>query len=116
MNGDTVAMNATVIWDDYERDAWKPPPRLKPSQWAEQYRRLTRGQSARPGPWKNANAPYLTGIMDLCFTPGVEEVNILKAAQVGASEAIRNVLGFWAHTDPDPVLLVLPDEKSGRKI
>lgn len=90
---------------------------MRPSQWAEKYRTLSRSQSDRFGNWRNANAPYLIGIMDLCAPgSGVEELTIMKAAQVGASEALRNVLAFWAHTDPDPVLFVMPDEKSGKKI
>jgi len=107
---------AESVWGALERAAWAPPERLRPSEWAERYRVLSRRQSARPGPWRNAEAPYLVGIMDACVLPGVEELVIKKAGQVGASEAVRNVLGYWAHQDPDPVLLVLPDEKVGRKI
>ncbi|GMU83739.1 MAG: hypothetical protein AMXMBFR47_36090 [Planctomycetota bacterium] len=77
---------------------------------------LTRMQSARPGPWRNDHAPYLAGLMDLCANRAVEELTIVKAAQIGVSETLRNVVGYYAHQEPDPVLLVLPDEQSGRKI
>lgn len=73
-------------------------------------------QSARPGPWRNDHAPYLAGLMDLCANRAVEELTIVKAAQIGVSETLRNVVGYYAHQEPDPVLLVLPDEHSGRKI
>jgi len=92
------------------------PPRICPSEWAEAYRRLPKGQSARPGPYRNANAPYLAAIMNLADAPGVAEVIVAKAAQVGVSEAARNLLGYWAMQDPEPCGLLLPNEDKGRKI
>ncbi|MBL8880728.1 MAG: phage terminase large subunit family protein [Phycisphaerales bacterium] len=103
-------------WLPAELLAMRPAERLRPSAWAERHRVLTRMQSARSGPWRNAQAPYLAGLMDLCMRRDVEEVTIVKAAQVGVSEALRNVIGYYAHQEPDPILLVLPDEQSGRKI
>lgn len=103
-------------WLERERRAWQPLERMRPSEWAAAHRYLSRAQSARPGPWNNAEAPYLVGLMDLCIGQGVRELNVMKAAQIGASEALRNVIGYLAHREPDPVLLVLPDENTGRKI
>jgi phage terminase large subunit GpA-like protein len=103
-------------WLPSERAAWRPAERLLPAAWAERWRVLTRAQSARPGRWRNANAPYLAGLMDLCTRRGVEEITICKAAQVGVSEALRNLIGYMAHQQPDPLLLVLPDEQTGRRI
>lgn len=103
-------------WARREARAWHVPEPLSPSQWAEEHRILSRTQSSRPGPWRNANAPYLAGLMDLATRPGVEEITIMKAAQVGVSEAIRNVVAYLAEREPDPVLLVLPDENVGRRI
>lgn len=104
-------------WSAAERDAWRWPAKLTPSTWAEKYRRLSRAQSSRFGQWRNATAPYLAGIMDLPFRcPRVRRCYVLKAAQVGVSEALRNVLGYMASEEPDPCLLVLPDEKSGKTI
>lgn len=99
-----------------EADVLRPPERLRPSEWAERYRVLPQGQTDLPGPWLNENAPYLRGIMDLIVAPGVSEVAILKFAQGGISEACRNVTGYLAHTDPDPVGWALPDRPKGRKI
>lgn len=94
----------------------RPPEKLSPSQWAERHRILAKGQSSIPGHWRNANAPYLVPIMDLCGVPGLSVLTVVKPAQVGVSEAFRNVLGWIAHTDPDPVGIALPDERKGRKI
>lgn len=99
-----------------EREALRPPRELKPSEWAEAHRYLDVGQSNIPGPWRNDNAPYLRGLMDLADAPGVERLDTMKAGQIGVSEAARNVVLHWAHTDPDPAGLALPDKVKGRKI
>jgi len=54
--------------------------------------------------------------MDIPCVPGCVQANIEKAAQIGVSEAARNLLGYWAHMEPDPVGLTLPDRDKGRKI
>lgn len=105
-----------ALFPPWARRLLRTPPRLAPSEWAETYRTLPRGRTSRPGPWRCANAPYLTAIMDACATRGVQEIVVMKCAQAGVSEAIRNVIGWTIQCDPDPVLLVMPDEKSGRKI
>jgi phage terminase large subunit GpA-like protein len=103
-------------WCNAELSAWTPPQDLRPSQFAEQFRVLTRRQSSRPGPWRNDNAPPLAVIMDLCARRTVRELWIRKAAQLGVSEAIRNVIMYVAVREPDPLLIVLPNEQVGRKI
>lgn len=96
--------------------------KLLPSEWAEKHRYLPRRQSAFPGPWRNAKAPYLAGIMDACagWIQGerrhVEEVAAKKSAQSGVSEAIRNVIAWAAEQEPDPFLYVMPTEGDAKKI
>lgn len=99
-----------------ERAAWRLSEKMKPSEWAERYRVLPPGQSDIPGPWRNDNAPYLRGIMDLAVAPGVVQLNVMKAGQMGVSEGFRNVILYWAHLDPDPMGLGLPDRVKGRQI
>ena len=117
MNSPIVLDNPATsheVWNEREREAWRIPKPIRPSEWAEKYRYLFK--SSIPGPYRNANAPYLRGIMDISSRPGCVQVNIMKAAQIGVSEAGRNLLGYWAHMDPDPVGLTLPDRIKGRKI
>jgi phage terminase large subunit GpA-like protein len=110
-------MSATLQeFDAAYRRCWQTPEPLRPSQWAERYRVLSRRQSSRPGRWSNEAAPPLSGIMDLALHPRVRKLTIVKAAQVGVSEAIRNVIGYLADREPDPVLINLPNEQHGRGI
>jgi phage terminase large subunit GpA-like protein len=104
------------LWTDAERAAWAPPEELNTPEWAERNRELSRKQTSRPGPWHNDNQPALVGLMYLCSRPGVAELWAMKSGQFGASEGGRNAIGRTAQLDPSPFMLVLADEKSGRKI
>lgn len=87
------------------RSQFRAPPDLTVSEWADRNRILPE-TSAEPGRWRTDRAPYLRGIMDACSDPEVERVAVMKAAQVGYSEALLNVLGFFVDQDPAPILLV----------
>lgn len=82
-----------------------PTPVLTVSEWADQNRVLP-ATSAEPGRWRTARVPYLREIMDACSDPRIERVSVMKAAQVGYSEALLNVLGYYIDQDPAPILLV----------
>lgn len=90
-----------------------PPKQLLVSEWAEKYRHLPE-TSAEPGPWRNDRTPYLVGIMDAILEPGVEQIVFQKPAQIGGSECLNNVLGYFAHQDPSPILLVQIGEKEAK--
>lgn len=91
------------------------PRRQTVSEWAAENRELQTKDSAEPGPWSNLRAPYLTAIMDAFSDPEITDVVIMKAAQVGMSEAMRNVLGYWIANDPGAALWVMPDDKSAQE-
>ena len=89
--------------------ALRPPARLSVSEWADRYRRLPAKSSPEPGPWRTARAPYLREIMDrLSAHDPCRRVVVMKAAQVGMTEAALNWLGYIIAHAPAPTLLVLP--------
>ncbi|MGJ0848272.1 phage terminase large subunit family protein [Tissierella praeacuta] len=85
-----------------------PPPKLTVSQWADKYRRLSREASAEPGQWRTDRAPYQREIMDAVNDPKIEKVVIMSSAQVGKTELLLNVIGYYVDYDPAPMMLVLP--------
>jgi phage terminase large subunit GpA-like protein len=86
----------------------RPMTRLKPSEWAERYRKLPEASAARGARWNNTTAPYLTEIMDTMIEPGITQISVMKAAQVGLSEAMLTVLGYHIEHRPTPMLWVCP--------
>jgi phage terminase large subunit GpA-like protein len=87
------------------RDRLRPPPRLTVSEWADRYRILP-DTSPHPGQWDTDRAPYLKGVMDACSDPDTERVVFQKPSQVGGTEGINNVLGYFIDQDPAPILVV----------
>jgi phage terminase large subunit GpA-like protein len=77
---------------------------------------LTGSESSEPGLWRNERTPYLAGIMDAVCDPTAQEVSFLKPTQVGGSEALRNIIGYWIEEDPGPCLIVMPSESSVKEL
>ena len=93
---------------------YRPVPRITLSEWADQYRVLSRVASAEPGRWITDRAPYQRGIMDAISDPTVERVVFMKSAQVGATEIMGNTVGYYVHQDPAPILIVQPTLEQAR--
>jgi phage terminase large subunit GpA-like protein len=85
---------------------WPPPPVLKISEWADQYRVLSPEASAEPGQWQTDRVPYLREILDTIATE--REVIVMASSQVGKTEAILNTIGYFMHQDPAPLMMVQP--------
>lgn len=90
---------------------WRPPPRLTVSEWADTYRYLSSESSSAHGKWDTSNAIYQKDIMDAFNDPAVEDVVFMSSAQVGKTEVLNNIVGFYMDFDPCPILVVQPNEK-----
>jgi phage terminase large subunit GpA-like protein len=92
-----------------------PEPLLTVSEWADQHRILPM-TSAEPGPWRTTRTPYLAEVMD-CLSTGSpwERVVLMKGAQLGATEAALNWLGYIIHHAPGLGLLVMPSLEMARR-
>jgi phage terminase large subunit GpA-like protein len=88
--------------------AWRPPPKLTVSDWADSERRLDSQSSSEPGRWYTSRAEYQRGIMDACSDPRVKEVVVMAGAQLGKTEAILNIIGYHIDNDPSPILVLQP--------
>jgi len=73
----------------------KPDADLTVSEWADRYRMLASRASAEPGRYRTKRTPYMRDIMDtLSPSDPAQRVVFMKAAQVGATEAGNNMIGF----------------------
>lgn len=85
-----------------------PPPDLTVSSWADRRRFIPRGSASEYGKWDTDRAPYQREMMDAASDPAVEEIVYMTASQVGKTEILNNVSGFYIDHDPAPQLLVAP--------
>jgi len=88
--------------------AYAPPPKMPLSDWADKYRVLSPEAAALPGRWKTSNEPMAKGVMDAVTSPLVEKVTVMAAAQVLKTEFVLNAIGYYAHGEPGPMLVVYP--------
>lgn len=96
---------------------WVPDPELTVSEWAEKHRWLSDVGAAEPGFWRNNRTPYLVEIMDLLsVNDPTTELCFMKAAQIGATEALVNAIGYVIHHAPGPALLVEPTLELLKKV
>jgi terminase, large subunit len=103
------------LWSPRERAAWAPPEDITVSEWAERHRRLPK-QSAIPGPWSNRLVPYAAGVMNSFLDPVVERITIMASVQSGKTESAYNMLGYAISQDPAPALVVMPTDKTLRRV
>lgn len=85
-----------------------PPPKLTVSEWADRTRLLPESSGARGARWRTSTVPYLRGIMDAVHEPGVTKIAVMKCHQVGGSESLHNIVGYFIEHDPCPMLFVHP--------
>ncbi len=110
MNRNKIEYKTLKLFRDIAKVV-SPPPLLTVSQWADRYRRLSPESAAEPGQWNTARAPYQREIMDAVNDPIVEHIVIMSSAQVGKTELILNVIGYYIDYDPAPMLIVQPTLK-----
>jgi phage terminase large subunit GpA-like protein len=106
-----MSLTSTEQWlDQTWRQAMTPEPLLTVSEWAVPTR------SAEPGPWRTLRTPYLAEVMDSLSTGSPwERVVLMKGAQLGATEAALNWLGYIIHHAPGLALLVMPSLDMARR-
>ncbi len=101
-----IAETARTWWP-----VFAPPPRLTVSQWADDPkigRQLSPEASAEPGQWDTSRAEFQRGIMDAVSDPLIEEVVVMKSAQVGWTEIINNIAAYFIVHDPCPIMVMQP--------
>ncbi len=92
----------------------KPPPEMTLSEWADKYRMLSAENSAEPGRWHTDKAPYQREIMDAIGDPRLRKVVVMSAAQIGKTAMLMNMLGYFMHYSPAPILVMQPTLEMGQ--
>lgn len=97
-------------------DGIRPDAVLTVSEWADKHRKLPKKSSAEPGPWRTDRTPYLREIMDAFSSRSdVEEIVLMKAAQIGGTEVLLNCLGYIIDHAPGPTMLVWPTVDTAKR-
>ncbi len=85
-----------------------PIPALTVTEWANTYRMLPAESGPEPGQYSSDRVPMQRGPMDDVNDNDVSEIVMQWAAQMGKSEVLNNVCGYFMHADPSSQLFVQP--------
>lgn len=109
-------LDGAALWLEAWRLGVRPEPKFTVSEWADGHRILSPKTSVKPGRWRTSRTPYLREIMD-CLSPShpARRVVFMKGAQIGATEAGNNWIGYVIDHTPGPMMVVFPTLDDARK-
>ncbi|UMY16648.1 phage terminase large subunit family protein [Methylobacterium organophilum] len=95
------------------RRAWgrglTPPPGVNVVEWAERYRRLSK-ESSNGGRFIVSRVEVARGPMLWATEPGVSKITLMACTQLLKTTVLENIIGRFVHSDPCPILAVLPKD------
>lgn len=94
--------------------AFRPKPKVDLPTWADTYRYLSTQSSNIGGRWRTSRFEVARGPMMAVTEKGVERITCMVATQTLKTELILNVIGYFAHMDPCPMMIVQPKEDAIR--
>ncbi len=107
---------AAIEWFPAERLAFRPPPKMTVTEWADERRILPTGYSRMPGQWSTDVTPYLAGPMNAYGNIHIRHIVLCFGTQLGKSEVIFNILLYIIDLDPYATLFVYPREEDAKSI
>ncbi len=87
----------------------KPPPKLLPSEWAEQNIQIPVG-NAVPGPMRFDNAPYQREVIDMTANPKCNRISLMWGAQVGKTQTALAAQAFRIGFNPVSQMMMQPSQ------
>jgi phage terminase large subunit GpA-like protein len=87
---------------------FRPPPRMTVSEWADRFRYLSAEASSNPGKYSSSMTPYAVEWMDSVNDPAASGTVLMVASQLGKTEVLNNVVGYFMDVEPASILMVQP--------
>ncbi len=91
---------------------WAPPPDLSVSEWADRFRYLSSESAAEHGKW--TTLPFQKEPLDSVSNPRIYRTVIRAATQMLKTVTIENGIGYFAHQDPGPILVLQPRDADAK--
>jgi phage terminase large subunit GpA-like protein len=92
---------------------FEPPRRVTVSEWADEYRFLSPESSGQPGKYSSSVTPYAREWMDSINDPEATGTVLMVGAQLGKTEVLNNMIGYFIDVEPSPILMVQPTIEMG---
>lgn len=92
----------------------KGKPRMTVPDWADTYRFLSKSVGSVGGPWQTSRVEVARGPMMAVTEIGVRTITAKTCTQLMKTSLLENVIGFFSHQDPAPMLLTQPKEHTAK--
>ena len=66
------------------------------------------------GKWTWTMFPYMQGVLDAFFEPGLKGIRCMKSSQAGWSETLATLLGFIIDMMAAPIIVLFPRRRRRR--
>ena len=109
-----TSRKADLLRREY-RAGWQTPPRLSVAAWADKHRHLPKESGAIGGQWSTEAFEVSRGPMLSVTEPGVHKISLMCCTQLMKTEFILNVVGYLAHSDPCPILILQPKDDAAEQ-
>jgi len=93
---------------DHLFSIFRAPARMTVSEWANKFRYLSQESSSNPGKYSSDMTPYAVAWMDSVNDPTASGTILMVASQLGKTEVLNNVVGYFIDIEPAPILMVQP--------
>lgn len=90
----------------------RPPPTIDLPTWADRYRHLSTSSGAVGGRWRTSRVEVARGPMMAVTEKGVRRITVMTCTQLLKTSLLENVIGYYMHLDPCPMLLTEPKDES----
>lgn len=87
---------------------FEPPPRMTVTEWADRFRYLSPESSGQHGKYTSSMTPYARAWMDSVNDPTATGVVLMVGAQLGKTECLNNIVGYFIDIEPSSLLMVQP--------
>lgn len=91
-------------------EVFKPKPKMTLKEWSEQNRILP-SYSAIPGKFKVDTVQPWVEVYNAISSGTARNITVVSPTQVGKSELLNNIIGFYTHQQPSSMALLMPNEK-----
>jgi phage terminase large subunit GpA-like protein len=90
------------------KNTLKPSPTISLVEWADTYRFLSPESSSQPGRFNTSTIEAAREPMMAVTDPSVKKISIMACTQLFKTELINNIVGYFIHQDPSPIIVMQP--------
>ena len=115
----TLNKGTSLAWLADTAKTLAAPALISATEWADENRVLSTIESGKhPGRFRTDFTPYMSEIQDALTMPGspTRQVTLMCSAQIGKTTIGLNIIGYYTHIRPTPMIVFAAYGRSGKAV